>query len=53
VPSLNRAHVNFCGDAELALALAAAGVAVIPVRLYRRGDRWRKDPLIKDWGQSR
>jgi hypothetical protein len=50
MPSLNRAHVNFCGDAELALALAAAGVAVIPVRLYRRGDRWRKDPLIKDWG---
>jgi hypothetical protein len=45
VASLNRAH----GEAELALALAAAGLAVIPVHLYRRGERWCKDPLIKDW----
>jgi Bifunctional DNA primase/polymerase, N-terminal/Primase C terminal 2 (PriCT-2) len=45
VASLNRAH----GEAELALALAAAGLAVIPVHLHRQGERWCKDPLIKDW----
>ena len=50
--SLSRAHVYFCGRdewAELALALADAGLAVIPVHLHRAGERWCKDPLIKDW----
>lgn len=50
--SQNRAHVIFCERdraAELALALADAGLAVIPVHLHQQGGRWLKDPLIKDW----
>jgi Bifunctional DNA primase/polymerase, N-terminal len=57
---LKRAHVYIGVDLEevervarlelgLALGLAAVGIAVMPVHLHRLGERWRKDPLIKDW----
>jgi hypothetical protein len=31
------------------MALADAGLAVMPVELYRDGERWRKVPCIKNW----
>jgi Bifunctional DNA primase/polymerase, N-terminal len=34
---------------KLAMALAAHGVPGFPVRVYPVGDRWRKEPHIKDW----
>jgi hypothetical protein len=34
---------------ETALQFAAHGVPIFPVRVYRVGDRWRKEPHIKDW----
>jgi hypothetical protein len=34
---------------EFALQFAAHGVPIFPVRVYRVGDRWRKEPLIRDW----
>jgi Bifunctional DNA primase/polymerase, N-terminal len=34
---------------KLAMALAEHGVPIFPVRAYRVGDRWRKEPHIKDW----
>jgi Bifunctional DNA primase/polymerase, N-terminal len=34
---------------KLARALAEHGVPIFPVRAYRVGDRWRKEPHIKDW----
>jgi Bifunctional DNA primase/polymerase, N-terminal len=34
---------------EFALQFAAHGVPIFPVRVYRVGDRWRKEPYIKDW----
>jgi Bifunctional DNA primase/polymerase, N-terminal/Primase C terminal 2 (PriCT-2) len=42
------------GDTKLselgvALRFAEAGVAIIPVRVFRDGDRWRKRPHIKAW----
>ena len=35
----------------VALAFAEAGIAIIPVRLFREGDRLRKRPHIKEWRQ--
>jgi hypothetical protein len=34
---------------RLALALAEAGFAVMPVKLYRDAERWRKRPHIVEW----
>jgi putative DNA primase/helicase len=34
---------------RLALAFAEAGYPVIPVKVFRRGNRWRKEPYFKDW----
>ena len=32
-----------------ALAFAESGIRIIPVRLFREGDRWRKRPHITEW----
>jgi hypothetical protein len=34
---------------ETALQFAAHGVPIFPVRVYRVGNRWRKEPHIKKW----
>jgi Bifunctional DNA primase/polymerase, N-terminal len=31
------------------LAFAEAGIAIFPVRLLRDGERWSKQPFIRDW----
>jgi Bifunctional DNA primase/polymerase, N-terminal len=35
----------------VALSFAKAGIAIIPVRVFREGDRWRKLPHIREWRQ--
>jgi hypothetical protein len=36
----------------LALAFAEAGFAVVPVNVFRRGDRWRKVPYVSWRGET-
>jgi hypothetical protein len=37
---------------KLALAFAEAGFPVFPVNVFRRGERWRKVPYVKNWAQG-
>jgi hypothetical protein len=34
---------------RLALAFGDAGFPIFPVNVFRRGERWRKVPYVKDW----
>jgi hypothetical protein len=34
---------------RLALAFTTAGFPIFPVNVFRRGERWRKVPYVKDW----
>jgi hypothetical protein len=37
---------------DFALTFTEAGFPIFPVNVFRRGDRWRKVPHVKDWAQA-
>jgi hypothetical protein len=47
--AVGEARVGNRSSFAIALGFAKAGVRIIPVKVFREDDRWRKRPHIKEW----